>query len=92
MTDGLSNTYLLGEKYLEPDCYATGESPGDNDWAMAGYNFNMDRYANWGPPTNPPYQTPPVQLPDTPGYNACYNFGSTIWTALTWRSAMAPCG
>ena len=43
---------------------------------MAGYDFNMNRYANWGPPTNPPYQTPPVQLPDTPGYNACYNFGS----------------
>ena len=88
VTDGLSNTYLLGEKYLVPDCYATGESPGDNDWAMAGYDFNMQRFADAAAFNNPLYNP----IPDTAGFDACFNFGTPIWPASTCRSATVPYG
>jgi prepilin-type N-terminal cleavage/methylation domain-containing protein len=75
VTDGLSTTYLLGEKYADPDYYMTGEMSADNDWAMAGYDFMTVRFVNlfpwWGDPA-------PIAIPrqDTPGYNPAYNFGS----------------
>ena len=77
VTDGLTNTYLLGEKYLCPDYYATGISSGDNEWALIGYDFDIERFANldpwWGDPN-------PLGIPfqDTPGcaFEVPYNFGS----------------
>jgi hypothetical protein len=77
VTDGLTNTYLLGEKYLCPDSYATGVSAGDNEWALIGYDFDIERFANldpwWGAP-NP--EGIPIQ--DMPGvtFDQPYNFGS----------------
>ena len=54
VTDGLSDTYLLGEKSVCPDFYYQGQLSGDNDWATAGYDFFMVRFANldpwWGDP------------------------------------------
>ena len=42
VTDGLSNTFLVGEKNLWPDNYETGEDGGDDEWALQG--FDSDNY------------------------------------------------
>jgi len=69
--DGTSNTYLVGEKALNPDCYggvgASGSATyefGDNEVAYTGFNRDICRSAHWPP------------LCDTPGLNAGVNFGS----------------
>ena len=83
VTDGLSNTYLLGEKYLCPDYYATGESSGDNEWALIGYDWDIERFANPYPMVagnsgyDQGYELVPFQ--DTPGYAGFelpFSFGS----------------
>jgi prepilin-type N-terminal cleavage/methylation domain-containing protein/prepilin-type processing-associated H-X9-DG protein len=45
LADGASKTYLLGEKHLVPDYYATGTSPGDNESLYAGYCTDLHRFA-----------------------------------------------
>ncbi|HEX3999841.1 MAG TPA: DUF1559 domain-containing protein [Pirellulales bacterium] len=66
VTDGLSNTYLIGEKYLPPDDYTNGQDGGDNENAYMGFNADVGR---WGGPGLAPSQ-------DTPGYSNNNIFGS----------------
>jgi prepilin-type N-terminal cleavage/methylation domain-containing protein len=81
VTDGASNTYMVGEKYLNPDFYAGGVSPvfeqrdiGDDQSAWMGDDLDMNR--NTGPvnATTGFSDTPP--LPDQPGLRAIDSFGS----------------
>jgi hypothetical protein len=63
---GLSNTYLVGEKYLNPDDYFTGRDSGDNQSMYSGYNHDHYRSVRLG------YKP----LRDQTGRRAPENFGS----------------
>lgn len=41
--DGLSKTYLLGEKYLNPQNTENGHDSGDNENYLAGFNNDSSR-------------------------------------------------
>jgi prepilin-type processing-associated H-X9-DG protein len=43
--DGLTKTYLVGEKMLDPNAYETGTSPGDNESLFTGFTNDLHRYA-----------------------------------------------
>ncbi|HEY4760452.1 MAG TPA: DUF1559 domain-containing protein [Thermoguttaceae bacterium] len=45
VTDGLTNTYLIGEKYLNANDYTTGYDKGDNSSLYQGDDFDVARYA-----------------------------------------------
>ncbi|MBN2217254.1 MAG: DUF1559 domain-containing protein, partial [Pirellulales bacterium] len=64
--DGASNTYLFGEKYVNPDDYSTGMDCGDNECAYIGDNEDIVR---WAIPEHPPGQ-------DNPGWGRYWCFGS----------------
>ena len=80
ITDGASNTYLLGEKYLIPDHYFDGMEGTDNDPVYSGIDWDWHRWST----------TAPKQ--DTPGLSDFYCFeSSTCQPNQPWRSAMARC-
>jgi len=61
--DGTAKTYLVGEKYLNPDRYGDGTDKGDNQNVYAADDRDVIRWSedapNW----------------DTPGFDATYSFG-----------------
>ena len=63
--DGLSRTFLIGEKYLTPDNYFNGCDPADSGPMLQGYDWDIIRLGNsyW-----PPYR-------DRPGVLTSWNFG-----------------
>jgi len=65
--DGVSNTCLVGEKYMNPDHYDDGTDAADNNSAYEGYDWDTERWSLGG-------VSPPLQ--DTPGYWEDSAYGS----------------
>jgi prepilin-type N-terminal cleavage/methylation domain-containing protein len=77
--DGASNTYLVGEKHLNPDNYTTGIDWADNNAVFEGYDWDTERWSLWiGSPVN--HFSPPLQ--DTPGLDDYSDFGSAHASSL----------
>jgi prepilin-type N-terminal cleavage/methylation domain-containing protein len=77
ITDGTSKTYMVGEKFLDPDAYDSNGNTngGDNHSYFQGFDWDVNR---WASSDSPP-------LPDTPGLNVFTEFGSAhpaIWQAV----------
>jgi prepilin-type N-terminal cleavage/methylation domain-containing protein/prepilin-type processing-associated H-X9-DG protein len=64
--DGTGSTYLVAERYLNPDNYITGEDLGDQRNLYVGFHADTVRYTGDGSlDINGSYPAPPVV--DTPG-------------------------
>ena len=73
--DGTSNTYMVGERYINPDGYFTGTESADDQSLHIGHDQDTLRWAHYDPSDssgNTYYQ--PMQ--DRPGYSYSYKFGS----------------
>ena len=66
ITDGTSNTFLLGEKYLMSDHYYDGTEATDDGTPFQGHGADVDKHAS--------ANRPPLQ--DRAGYAYYYAFGS----------------
>jgi hypothetical protein len=75
ITDGTSKTYMVGEKFNDPDSYESDGNinGGDNESYFGGYDWDTNRWAD-----KPP-------LHDAPGGNLYTMFGSAhagVWQAV----------
>jgi hypothetical protein len=71
---GISCTYLIGERYINPDYYNTGTScANDQGWDL-GYDYDVNRWTADADKIT----LDTIPMPDTPGYGGgCdLNFGS----------------
>jgi prepilin-type N-terminal cleavage/methylation domain-containing protein/prepilin-type processing-associated H-X9-DG protein len=75
--DGTSNTYMLGEKYLNPDSYLNGEDGGDNETTFVGFDNDCCRVTYCPDPPLPTNYVPThTPMQDTPGVANDVRFGS----------------
>jgi prepilin-type N-terminal cleavage/methylation domain-containing protein len=79
--DGLSNTYLIGEKYLDPNQFMTGTDLGDSQTAFTGFdaNCNSVRYGGTGAVATAVVGAPPQH--ETPGTSGSSSY-KTIWGSV----------
>ncbi|MBN2218378.1 MAG: DUF1559 domain-containing protein [Pirellulales bacterium] len=76
ITDGASVTYLLGEKYLNPDNYFTGNDAGDDSGMYEGCGVDTCRWCTYDPNGDGNPEDALIPRQDTPGLPYFYGFGS----------------
>jgi prepilin-type N-terminal cleavage/methylation domain-containing protein len=74
ITDGTSQTMLIGEKYVNPAYYQTGEDAGDDQAALMGMNKDIVRWSMQG--RDGTSGAPAVPRQDARGVDNRYAFGS----------------
>jgi prepilin-type N-terminal cleavage/methylation domain-containing protein len=88
IADGASNTYCVGEKYLNPDFYYNGEDHGDNEFLFCGYDNESHRLTYCDEtqldPASSGYAINLFYAPkqDTPGEENWLRFGSAHATGF----------
>jgi prepilin-type N-terminal cleavage/methylation domain-containing protein len=77
ITDGTSNTYLIGEKYLDIDQYADPDNSDDQGWAT-GFDTGVIRFSGLLDADGKLMDSSQYCMPrqDQPGVVMHYNFGS----------------
>lgn len=75
ITDGLSNTYLIGERYLNPDFYTNGGDSGNDQGWSVGHDFDAFRCTDYQA-SNPTTSSTYAPRRDTPGVSVREMFGS----------------
>jgi hypothetical protein len=80
ITDGASNTYMVGEKCCDPDHYIDNGNGWDDQVWDCGVDYDTVRFTGINvPPTDPEFQSKNAlyfPTPDTPGYVSGFQFGS----------------
>ncbi len=72
--DGTSNTYMVGERYMNPDQYFTGKDSADDQSLHIGHDQDTIRWAYYSTdPTTAAYYQP---MQDRSGTSYSYRFGS----------------
>ena len=74
--DGLNQTILVGEKYLDPDNYYTGSDGSDNENLYVGYDNDLYRTANYNRSAADSVTNGSMPMQDTPGLSDGMRFGS----------------
>jgi prepilin-type N-terminal cleavage/methylation domain-containing protein len=88
ISDGTSNTYMLGEKYIPVAHYETGEFGGDNETWCTGFNndnYRVSARLQGNTPTGAIIECTPIQDSDTGVAESERRFGSSH--AAVWLMA-----
>lgn len=80
--DGASNTYLIGEKYLNADAYMDGSDPADNNAIYDGYDWDHIRWSPAYIDSNGKKHYSYLPSQDTPGWSDQIMFGSAHPTSF----------
>jgi prepilin-type N-terminal cleavage/methylation domain-containing protein/prepilin-type processing-associated H-X9-DG protein len=76
VSDGTSNTYMVGEKYLNADAYFDGSDPADNESMYAGMDNDTHRTTYCPVPLPSDYVPDHTPMQDVPGLTNLCTFGS----------------
>jgi prepilin-type N-terminal cleavage/methylation domain-containing protein len=82
ISDGTTNTYLVGEKYINPDWYLNGQDHSDNEFLFCGYDNDSHRLTWYNGNPADPANLYYVPQQDTPGLEDYLSFGSAHAVSL----------
>jgi prepilin-type N-terminal cleavage/methylation domain-containing protein len=78
ITDGPTNTYLFGEKFMSPDNYTSGSDPGDLNCALVGWTSDLFRTCRFTAAMTSANNFAPRQDIPIPSGQTAYTFSSNM--------------